>query len=193
MDINLNCFVQPTLELKPFDIILFSINIFSYDYFIDFDDISFKIKLQKNLVNIPSILSEINKINTKSKIDYTQFNLFNGRINEFEYLKSKWRDISNFEDSDDILEYINRIFKPFFKIKKACFDDVGFFLFKFSLTAINKGILCNGNDLGIKIKIKEEKDYTVNEIKKNNLIYEKSDMIQIRIGDTVIFYFSLPR
>ena len=139
------------------------------------------------------ILSEINKINTKSKIDYTEFNLYNGRINEFEYLKTKWRDIQVFENYEEIFNKIKNIFEPFFEIKKALYDDVGYYVFQFSLAAVKKGILHNDNELGIKIKIKEVNDYTVNEIKKNNLIYEKSDMIEIRINDVIIFYFSLQK
>jgi len=188
----LKCFIQPTLELKPDDIVLFSINLFSNDHFIDFSDlISFKLKQVKNDLDIQNILSEITKINTKSKIDYTEFNLYNGRINEFEYLKTKWRDINKFENAGEIISNIQSLFGSFFDIKKAFFDDVGHFVFKFSLEAVRKGLLSVESELGIKVKIKEKSEYVVNEIKKNNLIYEKSDMIEVRIGDVILFYFSL--
>jgi len=179
--------------MKTSDIIFFSVNLFSNDYFIDFEDLNFKLKFQKNSINIPSILTEISKINTKSKIDYTEFNLYNGRINELEYIKTKWRDIQTFEYSIDIMNNISSIFEPFFEIKKAHFDDVGYFIFKFWLVAVKKGTFDNENEIGIKIKIKDENDYVVNEIKKNNLIYEKSDMIEIRINDVIVFYFSLQK
>lgn len=151
---------------------------------------NFKLKLQRNELNIPFILTEITKINTRSKIDYTEFNLYNGRINEFEYLKTKWRDIQKFENAEEIITNIQSVFGAFFEIKKALFDDVGHYVFKFSLAAKQKGLLNLESELGIKIKIKEASDYVVNEIKKNNLIYEKSDMIEVRIGDVIRFYFS---
>ena len=181
------------MELKPSDIVFFSINLFSNDYFVDFSNLYFKLKLLKNDIYIPSILSEITKINTKSKIDYTEFNLYNGRINEFEYLKTKWRDIQKFENSEEIINNVQKIFGNFFEIKKAYIDDVGPNVFKFLLVANNIGLLNIENELGIKIKIKDESDYIVNEIKKNNLIFEKSDMIEIRIGNILLFYFSLQK
>ena len=189
----MKCYLQPTIEFKLNDIVYFSINLFADNFFIDFNTINFKIKIQKNLINIPNIISEINKITTKSKIDYTEFNLYNGRINEFEYLKMKWRDIQAYELNEEIIKKIKNIFQDFFEILKCHYDDVGNLVFKFTLKAIKTGMLDNQTDLGIKIRIKEEKDYIVNEIKKNNLIYEKSDVLEIRECDMLIFYFSEDR
>lgn len=144
-------------------------------------------------MQIPLIISEISKINTRAKIDYTEFNLYNGRINEFEYLKTKWREIHSFGKSEEILKKIKNIFDPFFTIKKAFFDDVGHLIFKFVLIADKPGLLINENELGIKILIKNKNESTINEIKKNNLIYEKKSKIDIRINDTIIFYFSIQK
>ena len=82
----MKCFYQPILQLRTNDLINFSINLLS-EKFINLENLFFKLKLQKNEINIPAILSEIPKINTRCKIDYSEFNLYQGRLNEFEYIK----------------------------------------------------------------------------------------------------------
>ncbi len=52
------------------------------------------------------------------------------------------------------------------------------------------GILKSSNDLGITLNILEVNNLTSNEVKKNCLLFDKSNELQIRIGDIVIFYIS---
>ena len=44
------------------------------------------------------------------------------------------------------------------------------------------------NKLNINIIIKESGDYIENEIKKNNLLFERDNTFEIRVGDSIIFY-----
>ena len=34
-------------------------------------------------------------------------------------------------------------------------------------------------------------DYIENEIRKNNLLFERRDMFELRVGDQIIYYFSM--
>ena len=188
----MKCFFQPIQKFKENDIFKFTINILNKKNFINLKTTQFKIKLQKTEINIPQILSEIPKINTKCKIDYSEFNLYQGRIHEFEYIKMKWREIHHLENSQILLKKISEFFLPFFEIKKAFYDDVGFFIFKIELIVNQIGFFTK-KELGLNFFIKEFDDYITNEIKRNNLLYEKDEVIELRKNDRLFFYFSKER
>ena len=56
--------------------------------------------------------------------------------------------------------------------------------------ANNCGVLNNEN-LNVKIIIKEKDDYVENEIKKNNLLFERNSLFEIRKGENLIFFLSM--
>ena len=71
----------------------------------------------------------------------------------------------------------------FFEIKNIFFGNIGAFIFKVNLKAIKSGEINDKNKLEIKIIIKEEGDYIENVIRKNNLIFERRDIFELRVGD----------
>ena len=86
---------------------------------------------------------------------------------------------------------INKLFEPFFDIKKIYFGNIGVNIFKVELLAIKAGEINDKNKIEIKIKIKEKDDYVENEIRKNNLLFERRDIFEIRVGESLLYYFSL--
>ena len=76
-----------------------------------------------------------------------------------------------------------------FEIKSVYFGNIGVFIFKVYLKAIKSGEINDRNKLEIKIKIKEDNDYVENEIRKNNLLFERRDIFELRVGDELLYYF----
>ena len=64
------------------------------------------------------------------------------------------------------------------------------YIFKIGLKAIKVGEVKNKRKIGIKIVIKDKGEILENEIRKNNLLFEKRDVLEIRIGEELIYYFS---
>lgn len=126
------------------------------------------------------------------------------RYCELELLKGVWNDISLFEDSSQLKAMVNRQFESLFDIRDIVFDDVGYFIFKIYLLAIKTGVIARENNLGIVIKVVSNNLYgkqtlidesntnniVSNEVKKNNLIYDRKNEIQLQLGDTLVFYMS---
>lgn len=113
------------------------------------------------------------------------------RFCELEIVKSKWLNIQgNLTDYDLIMNKIITLFDPCFQIDNVWFDDIGYLIFKIHLTAIKKGILNSYIELGILIEVKGEKEPISNEVKKNFLIYDRKNELEVRIGDTLVFYLS---
>ena len=52
------------------------------------------------------------------------------------------------------------------------------------------GKLPTSSEVGINILIKDYAEFTTNEIKKNCLLYDGKNQIQLRIGDILVFYIS---
>jgi hypothetical protein len=63
-------------------------------------------------------------------------------------------------------------------------------VFKIYLKAYKVGELKNKKEIGINIKIKDKNDFVVNEIKKNDLLFENRNVFECRIDDILIFYFT---
>ena len=86
---------------------------------------------------------------------------------------------------------IKKLFEPFFEIKKIYFGNIGVNIFKVELLAVKSGEIDDKNKIEIKIRIKEKDDCIENEIRKNNLLFERRDIFEIRVGETLLYYFSL--
>ena len=90
-----------------------------------------------------------------------------------------------------VKDRVNRIFNPYFTLKESLFDDIGYFAFKFILLAVKPGIINSWQqELGTEIRVKDKNDYTTNEIRKNNLLYERTNYLEVRIDDFLIFYIT---
>jgi hypothetical protein len=112
------------------------------------------------------------------------------RICEMEILKNRWRDIQYFPNNDLIIEKISKIFDGCFKIEKIIYDDVGYIIFKVYLKAVTKGVINKSEELGITIKVKNSNEIIKNEVKKNNLVFEKRNVLEIRKNEILVFYLS---
>ena len=108
------------------------------------------------------------------------------RYCELELLKGSWNDIELMEHAKVVKETIYEIFNSQFKIKKILFDDVGYYIFKIYLEANKEGeLICEKGQIGIKIKILGNEANVSNEVKKNNLIYDRKNELQLHKGDDV--------
>ena len=114
----------------------------------------------------------------------------NPRISEYEELCVHWKNINLYQYHDIISQMCKIFFDPFFEIKKIYYEYVGVFIFKIYLKAVKVGEI-NKKKIGIKIKIKNRNETIENEIRKNNLLFERRDTYELRVGDEMIYYFSM--
>jgi hypothetical protein len=113
------------------------------------------------------------------------------RFCELEIIKSKWITLKgNLTDHDLIMNKICLLFEPYFKIEEVWFDDIGYLIFKISLTAIKKGQLHSFLELGILIEVLSVNEQISNEVKKNCLLFDRKNELQCRVGDHLTFYLS---
>ena len=173
--------IQPILPFEIGDKGIFNLEIYSSNnYFIN--PLNTKIKLKSIDLN-----KSIKELRNKK--------LENVRINEYEYISKYWireselnhNSINNF---NLVKKIVRKWFEPYFKIKNIFFANVGLSVYKFHLVADHIGILVN-NNLNVKIVIKESDDYVENEVKKNNLLFERNNSFEIRKGENVIFYLTM--
>ena len=115
----------------------------------------------------------------------------NPRISECEDLCSYWKNINLYVHHKSIMFRLKKLFEPYFEINKIYFGNIGVFIFKVYLKAIKSGLIKDNNNLEIIIKIKDKDNYIENEIRKNNLLFERRDIFEIRVGEELIYYFSL--
>ena len=118
-------------------------------------------------------------------------NINNPRISECEDLCSHWKNINLYVHHKSIIFRLKKLFEPYFEITKIYFGNIGVFIFKVYLKAIKSGEIKDKNKLEIIIKIKDKGDYIENEIRKNNLLFERRDIFELRVGEELIYYFSL--
>ena len=161
---------QPILPFKINDKGIFYFEIYSpNNYFIDASKIKIKLK----------------SIDLNKHIKYLEDNNINNiRISEYEMICQHWNKEPKI---NGYIQILKKFFESHFIINDILCDDYVFCVYKFHLTAKITGFLFN-NDLNIKIYIKGKNDYIENEIKKNNLLFEKSKIIEIRVGESIIFY-----
>ena len=164
--------IQPILPFKYYDKGIFNFEIYSnQNYFINPKNI--KIKL--NILDLYSN-KEINEL----------------RINEYDNICKYWKVKGGYNEKKiEIYKgIIKEWFDKFFLVKDIFYADIGLCVFKFNLIANKCGILTNEN-LNVKIIIKEKEDYIENKKKKNNLLFERNNIFQIRKGENLIFFLSM--
>lgn len=163
-------YIQPILPFKTYDQCLLNFNIFSPgNYFIDPNSIKMKII--------------INPLKDKKN-----FQGENPRNCEFEDICLHWKNISFLKEEKIIMKQLIEVFTPQFNIIRILYDDVGYLVFKVTLKAVQTGLIYNKEELGIDLLIKEKNDCIINEIKKNDLLFEKRNVFELRVGDIIIFY-----
>ena len=118
-------------------------------------------------------------------------NINNPRISESEEICAHWKNINLYQQHKSLIFRISKLFEPFFEVKKIYFGNTGVNIFKVELLAIKSGVIDDKNKLEIKIRIKDKDDYIENEIRKNNLLFERRDIFEIRVGESLLYYFSL--
>ena len=176
-DCNNIATVQPILSFKEKDQGFLNFQIYNTEKgFIDFTQIKLGIKMY----DLKAYLKHLNK----------KF-INNIRISEYEELCSYWKNINLYEYKDLIIKMIKIYFGNLFEIKKIFFENIGIYIFKVHMKAIKYGEIKNKKNIGINIKIVEKNDIIKNEIRKNNLLFEKRDIVEIRVGDEIIYYFCL--
>ena len=177
--------IQPILPFKINDKGIFNLEIYSISNgFVNPSNLKIKLKSK-----------DLNKsINELQKQDIN-----NARVNEFEYMCRYWKkektknellkkkEMKNLQLVKNI---IKKWFQPYFTIKEIFYDNIGISVYKFHLCPNICGMLFN-NNLNIRINIKENDDYIENEIKKNNLLFERRGLFEIRKDENIIFYLSM--
>ena len=112
------------------------------------------------------------------------------RYCEMELCKGKWNDIILLDDSEIYISELINKFKNNFHILKILFDNVGYLIFKFYLEGIIPGVIGPDDEIGMTIKVLGLNENKSNECKKNNLVFDRKNEIQMHIGDVFIFYIS---
>ena len=147
---------------------------------------------EKGFVNYNKINISIKMYNLKNYLkQLTKRGINNIRISDYEELCTYWKNIDIYEYKDLILKMMKNYFGNFFLIQTIFYDNIGIFIFKVHLKAIKSGYIKNKKGVGINIKILEKNEIIKNEIRKNNLLFEKRDVVEIRVGDEIIYYFCL--
>jgi hypothetical protein len=77
-----------------------------------------------------------------------------------------------------------------FKVSKIYYDEMGYMIYKFYLIATHSGSILKNKNIGINLIIKEPHQSICNELKKNGLIYDRSNSLEIRRGDGIVLYLS---
>ena len=112
------------------------------------------------------------------------------RYCEMELCKGKWNDIILLDESDIYIGELKNKFEKNFNIMKILFDNVGYYIFKFYLEGKVPGVIGPDEEIGMKITVLDLNQDKSNETKKNNLVFDRKNEIQMHIGDIFIFYIS---
>ena len=165
-------YIQPILPFKVYDQALLNFQIFSpQKHFVDPKEIRIKIKKNK----IPNKLDP---------------NIQNPRICEYENVCYHWKNLSFLKEKNEVMIQLESIFNSNFKIIRVLYDDIGYLVFKVFLKAFKSGEIDNKDEIGIKFIIRQRDDIVLNEIKKNDLLFEQRNDFELRVGDTIIFYLT---
>ena len=105
-------------------------------------------------------------------------------------IKGKWNDIILLEEPELYIGELKKKFSKNFNILKILFDNVGYYIFKFYLEGKHPGAIDDDEEIGIKITVLNLNEEKSNETKKNNLVFDRKNEIQMHIGDILIFYIS---
>ena len=177
-------YIQPILPFKINDKGILNLEIYSSNY--DFINPS-SIKIVSKCFDLKKY---INNLNQKGND--------NLRICEYENICFHWKFMTNEKRNTDktffnLINKVEKKFKPYFDIQNILYENIGFFIFKIYLVAVKTGKIGNRqleDDFGFIITIKEKGDYVENEIKKNNLLLDRREVYELRLGETIILYFS---
>lgn len=167
----------------------------------DISEINLNLFTDKGIIDINSFKWMNLNINKVPQFNFLEFSNEHNKLREvldfdlsrfceMEIMKNKWTDLIHMENYENIIKKLKSLFEPNFIIQKVLWDDVGYYLFKIFLIASQKGRLKSSNEIGIKISIKNIDEPLINEVKKNCLLFDGKNQIQIRIGDILVFYIS---
>jgi hypothetical protein len=177
-------YIQPILPFKINDKGILDLEIYSSNY--DFINPS-SIKIVSKCYDLKKYINNL----------YQKGNN-NLRICEYENICFHWKYMTNEKRNKDktffsLINKVEKKFKPYFDIQNILYENIGFYIFKIYLVAVKKGRIGNKqseDDFGFIITIKEKGDYVENEIKKNNLLLDRSEVYELRLGEAIILYFS---
>ena len=165
-------YIQPILPFKVYDQALLNFQIFSpQKHFVEPKEIRIKIKQKK----IPNTFDN---------------NIKNPRICEYEDVCYHWKNLSFLKEKKEVMIQLENIFNSNFKILRVLYDDIGYLVFKVFLKAFKSGEIDNKDEIGMKFIIRQRNDIILNEIKKNDLLFEQRNDFELRVGDTIIFYLT---
>ena len=177
-------YIQPILPFRINDKGILDIEIYSSNY--DFINPS-SIKIAAKCFDLKKYINNLN-----------QKGYNNLRICEYENICFHWKIMSNERRNNDktffnIINKVEKQFKPYFEIQNILYENISFYIFKIYLVAVKTGRIGNKqseDDFGFNITIKKKGEYVENEIKKNNLLLDRREAYELRLGETIIFYFS---
>lgn len=111
------------------------------------------------------------------------------RYCELEAMKTSWKSIEFLPESRIVMDNMYQMFEPLLSVESVEYDDIGFLLFKVKLKAKNIGKI-SAKELGVTIDIIQENKSLCNEVKKNCLLYDRKNSLEIRKNDVIVFYIS---
>ena len=167
----------------------------------DYIEFTLNIMTQKGLMDIRKLVwNKITVFKTPKEdfMYYSNENIFKREIVDFdvsrycemELCKGKWNDIILLDECDIYIGELIKKFKQNFNILKILFDNVGYYIFKFYLEGAIPGVIGPDDEIGMKITVLNLNENKSNETKKNNLVFDRKNEIQMHIGDVFVFYIS---
>ena len=175
-----NAYYNDLMQFWPGDKVLISFNIMSEIGLIDFGNFHWV---------FPRIIPPLKK----KAIDTSYVSYLTNSENtcEVEGIIHSWIDIDQLENSKPVIQTLIDLFGNYFSINEIYYDDVGYYFFKIILQAKYEG-QCTGinNNLGIKINVFPKDTIIINEVKKNGLIYDERNELNVNIDDLITFYIS---
>lgn len=166
----------------------FSINLLANKGIIEFNNFKWNGLKTTKLDTTANYIEIKQEYNIQNKKEIEDFDL--SRYCELEVMKTSWKPIESLNDYRLVVLNMKEMFEPKLKINKIVWDDIGFLLFKVYLMGSEVGVIESKKELGIIIEIKNKMDKLSNEVKKNCLIYDRKNTIQIRQDDILIMYIS---
>ena len=127
-------------------------------------------------------------------------NLIYQNFVRLKYKKNSWKNFHEKENlSENFVQNINNIlalFSPFLTPLEIKWDNIGYYLTRIKFKCVRIGEINNNNVrdfLNYVIRIVSKDENIINEVRKNNLIYdnENNEYLYMKLDDILIFYFSL--
>ena len=167
----------------------------------DYIEFTLNIMTQKGLMDIRKLVwNKITVFKTPNEdfMYYSNENILKREIVDFdvsrycemELCKGKWNDIILLDECDIYIGDLIAKFKKNFNILNILFDNVGYYIFKFFLEGVTPGVIGPDDEIGMKITVKNLNEEKSNETKKNNLVFDRKNEIQMYVGDILVFYIS---